>query len=235
MTSFSQRVRPVTREPYKWEKDAGGPASDMNAETNREQIDIFVRALFKHAMPGSCSLRSFHDDESTKSFAIECLQVDDHDRIVDAAYRQASRAAAADPKIVFCPPIATFSNNKHAGKDDVANGLTLSAECDKHPQQARATLEKLLGPATIVVASGGESANPDTGEIEPKLHLHWRLQKPARGDDRKVLEQARRFVIEIVASDPNPRAHFASDQVAGIDPPQGRPQALPHRGRKLRG
>ena len=94
MTSFSQRVRPVTREPYKWEKDAGGPASDMNAETNREQIDIFVRALFKHAMPGSyVSLRSFHDDESTKSFAIECLQVDDHDRIVDAAYRQASRAA----------------------------------------------------------------------------------------------------------------------------------------------
>ena len=53
-----------------------------------------------------------------------------------------------------------------------------------------------------MVASGGEWANPDTGEIEPKLHLHWRLQKPARGDDRKVLEQARRFVIEIVASDP---------------------------------
>ena len=37
----------------------------------------------------------------------------------------------------------------------------------------------------IVVESGGEWANPETGELEPKLHLHWRLQKPARGDDRK--------------------------------------------------
>ena len=33
--------------------------------------------------------------------------------------------------------------------------------------------------ATVVVESGGEWMNPETGEVEPKVHLHWRLKKPA--------------------------------------------------------
>ena len=173
-------------------------------DPNRGQIEIFVRALFKHAAAGShVSLRSFYDDDSTRSFEIQCVAVDNRDDVVDAAYHQARRAANAKRKIVFCPPVATFSNTEHARKEDIADGLTLSAECDEKPQAARALLEKLLGPATIVVASGGEWLNPDTGELEPKLHLHWRLRKPAREDDRGRLEEARKLVIKLVGSDPS--------------------------------
>jgi hypothetical protein len=42
-----------------------------------------------------------------------------------------------------------------ARKIDLANGLALSVECDAHPEAAREQLERLLGPATVVVASGG--------------------------------------------------------------------------------
>jgi hypothetical protein len=172
-------------------------------EPDREQVNIFFRTLFKHAASGTfVSLRSFYDDDSTKPFAIETIPVDDREEVVDAAYHQARRAANDKRKIVFCPPVATFTNTQHAGKADVADGLTLTAECDEKLQAARALLEKLLGPATLVVASGGEWTNPETGEIEPKLHLHWRLKKPARGDDRVRLEEARELVIEIAGSDP---------------------------------
>jgi hypothetical protein len=173
-------------------------------EPDREQIATFVRALFKHAAPGAyVSLRSFYDDDSTRSFEIQCVAVDNRDDIIERAYHQAQRAANAKPKIVFCPPTATFSNTKYAGKKDVADGLELSAECDEKPQAARVILEKLLGPATLVIASGGEWLNPETGAPEPKLHLHWLLKKPARGGDRDFLEEARKLVIKIVGSDPS--------------------------------
>ena len=167
--------------------------SKTDLEPDREQIEIFVRVLFKRASRGTyVSLRSFYDDDSTKSFEIQCVLVDDRDRVIEAAYHQARRAANyAKRTIVFCPPAATFSNKRQARKIDVADGLTLTAEIDKHPRAAWALLEQLLGAATLVVASGGEWINPETGEVEPKLHLHWRLKKPARGDDRALLEEAR--------------------------------------------
>jgi hypothetical protein len=178
--------------------------ADPRLEPDREQIATFVRTLFKHAACGTyVSLRSFYDDDSNRSFEIQCVAVDNRDDVIERAYHQAKRAGNAKRKIVFCPPVATFSNTEHAGKADVADGLELSAECDAKPQAARALLEKLLGPPTSVVESGGEWKNPATGELEPKLHLHWRLRKPARGDDRVRLEEARKFVIDIVGSDPS--------------------------------
>lgn len=177
--------------------------ADPRLEPDREQIATFVRTLFKHAAPGGyVSLRSFYDDDSTRSFEIQCVAVDNRDDVIERAYHQAKRAANAKRRIVFCPPTATFSNKHHARKDDVVDGLELSAECDKKPQAARALLEKLLGPPTIAVESGGEWLNTDTGELEPKLHLHWQLKNPAREDDRALLEEARELVIKLVDSDP---------------------------------
>ena len=60
------------------------------------------------------------------------------------------------------------------------------------PTEARSMLEALLGAATAVVASGGEWTNPETGEIEPKVHLHWRLKKPtATKAEHDLLREAR--------------------------------------------
>ena len=51
--------------------------------------------------------------------------------------------------------------------------------------------------------SGGEWDNPETGEVEPKLHLHWRLKAPARTPDTlKLLKEARRLLVQLVSGDP---------------------------------
>src|SRR5262249_38284115 len=55
------------------------------------------------------------------------------------------------------------------------NGVALSVECDAKPAEIRRKLEAILGPATVVVASGGVWRDEATGTVEDKLHLHWRL------------------------------------------------------------
>jgi hypothetical protein len=80
--------------------------------------------------------------------------------------------------------------------------LVLSVECDAHPAEARAKLEALLGPATVIVASGGEWTDPESGEIQDKLHLYWRLATPARtGEEHESLKLARRLAQMIVGAD----------------------------------
>ena len=83
-----------------------------------------------------------------------------------------------------------------------AKASALSVECDQRPAKARQTLEALLGPATAVVASGGEWTNPETGEIEPKVHLHWRLKKPTTTtEEHDLLEEARELATKLVGGD----------------------------------
>lgn len=53
-------------------------------------------------------------------------------------------------------------------------------ECDHQPSEALVVLQGILGEATIVSASGGEWQEPETGEVQRKLHLHWRLNQPTR-------------------------------------------------------
>ena len=83
---------------------------------------------------------------------------------------------------------------------DLANGLALSVECDRQPGEARRTLETLLGPATLVVESGGNGGSQ--GEAEPRLHLHWRLAEPTRTPERHAkLRQVRDIATELVGGD----------------------------------
>ena len=75
----------------------------------------------------------------------------------------------------------------------------LSIQCDAH---AKAELEKLLGPATVVVENGGG---------EPRLYLHYRLNTPARSrDELKKLELARELAAGITDGvfDGLPPAHL---------------------------
>jgi hypothetical protein len=169
-------------------------------------LQAFIETLFKHATSGTwASLRSFPDKGSGNNKAFEILPVKlngDLGYLVDKAYSCAKRAAKSGDKIVFCPPVATFTNKDHAREEDLAEGLVLSIECDKHAQEACNKLQELLGPPTIVVKSGGEWINPETGELEPKLHDYYRLKIPARDQDTlKKLKQARELATEIVGGD----------------------------------
>jgi hypothetical protein len=172
---------------------------------DRRQLRRFVKALFKHAAPGNwVSLRAFVEDrDDVPPFKITAVKLNGNlDILIDKACRDAALAADARDKIVFAPPIATFTNSRHAREEDLAEGLALSTECDAHAQEARVRLEQLLGPATAVVESGGEWADPDTGELKPKLHTHHRLTTPARDESALAkLKLARKLAAKIVGSD----------------------------------
>jgi hypothetical protein len=188
--------RNTARLPNIGKADAGKVPS---LEPDRKQIQTFVDALFRYATPGSyVALRSFtHDD---KAFSIPFVRLTEGHALIDEAYNEAARAANAKVNVVFCPPVATFSG-RDAKRVNVVDGVALTVELDAHPQAARHRLEELLGPATVVVASGGMWLNPATGELEPKLHMHYRLSRPARGDEREFLGKARRLATELVGGD----------------------------------
>jgi AAA domain len=172
---------------------------------DRNQIEVFVDGMFRHASQGYASVRAFLEGNSTKPFRISSAKLTGSglNFLVDVAEDDAYRAANYPAAVVFCPPIATFVDEDHARERDIAEGLALSVECDSYPLQARRKLETLLGPATFVVRSGGVWADPATGEIEDKLHLHWRLRAPACGEALKALKRARDLAARLVGGDPS--------------------------------
>jgi hypothetical protein len=172
---------------------------------DRKQIKTFVEAIFRHAgTNGYVSLRAFTDNASNKIFQIQGVNLEDGLKpVIAAAIEAATKAANHSAPIVFCPPLAVFNNSKRAREQDILKGLVLTVECDQYAQQARATLEAILGPATIVVKSGGEWTDTETGELQPKLHLHWRLKVPAETEDAlAALKQARDLATRCVGGDP---------------------------------
>ena len=181
-------------------------------EPDRDQIEIFVDAVLRHRGTGGfLSLRSFHEnDDSKKPARISGISVRGNFRyLIDAAVDDARRAAQSFRAAVFCPPLCVFSNKDHAGEADVLAGLVLSVECDRGAHDARRQLEDLLGPATVVVRSGGQWIDED-GEVHDRLHLHWRLAEAARGkDDLAALKAARESAARLVGADGsnNPVCH----------------------------
>ena len=174
---------------------------------DRDQIARFVATLFAYADENTfVSLRAFDQtDRSMPPKLIRAVEINGKmGRLVDEAVAAAEEMANETRPIVFAPPICTFSNPDRARVTDLANGLTLSVEVDEgNIGAAKRRLETLFGPCTVVVESGGEWSDPLTGEIHPKLHLHWRLSEPTRADDdHSRLRQARDLAARLVGADP---------------------------------
>src|SRR5829696_5764424 len=166
-----------------------------------DQIRAFVDAVFRYASPGLfISLRTFRNGGSPDIRVVK-TKGPDREELIDAATKQAQKAANSGVNAVFCPPLAGFSSRDKADEAHLSESYVLTVECDERPGEARQKLEDLLGPATIVVASGGRWADPETGEVEDKLHLYWRLNEPAIGGDLARLKAARRLAAEIVGAD----------------------------------
>jgi predicted transcriptional regulator len=172
-------------------------------EPDRDQIEIFVDAIFRRATEGFVSVRGFYEGHKNEVFRISAAKLlADRKFVLEVAEDDARRAAQNPRPVTFCPPLATFCNKDRAREEDIAEGVTMSVECDEHPQRARITLEEILGPATCVVRSGGIWTNGD-GEIEDMLHLHWRLAKPASDKPNlDKLKQARKIAAKIAGGDP---------------------------------
>jgi len=183
------------------EQYQGDKMQNIQMQIDPEQIRQFVTALFHHARPDRwANLRAFTHDNGT--FEIEPVQAD-LVQVIDHATKMAARCAAAPGPVVFCPPVVTFHTADNAKEANVAQGLVLTVDSDENaPATARERLESLLGPATQVVASGGVWTCPETGEMQDKLHLHWRLACPTETpEDHARLKHARELATHIAGAD----------------------------------
>lgn len=168
-----------------------------------QSLQRFSAVLFKHAdQRGFVSLRAFPHRANTSSIFIEPITLGDA-QFLDVVCERARQAATWREPAVFCPPVATFKSGKSAAEENILEGVTLAAELDETPNAAHARLVGWLGEPTLAMGSGGEWTNPETGEVEPKLHLHWRLKTPARtSEDLGKLKEARRLIVQLVGGDP---------------------------------
>jgi hypothetical protein len=172
---------------------------------DKEALRGFVYAMFRYAgSEGYASLRSFVEGD-TKSFRIIPVGLNGGPGFLcEAAADEAYRAANAPERVVFCPPLAIFLYPDNAKQSNLLAGLALSVECDEHARNAVATLEQLLGPATAIVRSGGAWTDPETGQVEDKLHIHFRITGSARGGEALTkLKRARELATAIVGGDPS--------------------------------
>lgn len=83
------------------------------------------------------------------------------------------------------------------GKADVESLPAILIDFDKgRPDDNLKAVEALLGPATLVVESGGMV------EGQPKLHAYWRLTEPATGKQIEAACQAREALAVRFGGDP---------------------------------
>jgi hypothetical protein len=189
--------------------DAGANGNRAYLEANRDDLARFIPALFRYAdIDTFVSLRAFDQLERDKPpLSIRAARLYDNTftNLIEHAVTEAQRCANTPQPSIFAPPVCTFHNAKRARGVDLANGLALSLDLDSgNTTAARQRLESILGPPTVVVASGGYWADPETGEIFKKLHLHWRLSEPTRDEEsHNALRQARALAARLIAADPS--------------------------------
>jgi hypothetical protein len=178
-------------------------AHNTKRTPRRDVLAEFSAAIFKNANSnGFVSLRAFRDDgEEKPAIFIEPITLGDP-AYLGVVFERAKQAAEWKQPAVFCPPVSTFSSGKSAKASDIHEGVTLSVDCDAFPEKASQELQAVLGPPTIVVASGGEHINPSTGEVERKRHMHWRLKVPTRTPaEHALLLEARQLATAMVGAD----------------------------------
>lgn len=168
-----------------------------------QQIRLFVETLFKaciedgRPMEGRLALRAFPNTGKGPPVVSrwEPLAGAPVQRAFEAATEAAQRGDA-----VFCPPVCLFRHDGKAGNADVSVGPVIAVDIDKNPNAGRKAIEAALGKPTLVVASGGYWEGPNGPE--QKLHLYWRLKKPAVTEGGAgTPERSRKRVREIAGGD----------------------------------
>ena len=130
--------------------------------------------------------------------------------LVLAAVPEATTIASRtfERRAVFAPPVCVFGDLKNergtrsSAEHNVALAPAIAVELDDRPSASLDALKRIIGEPTIIVASGGEWADPETGELEDKLHVYWRLDVPASDRDQLAkLKRARTAACRLVAAD----------------------------------
>ena len=170
-------------------------------------LATFAEAMFRHADPDTYIVMKAFDGSDAPVFPADGIKVS-HSKLADFAYNRSRQTMQWPRPAAFCPPVATFRQTfTEKGKwsataDDIANGVAISVDADQSPMAGRETLIGLLGQPTLITASGGLWGNPETGEVEEKVHLHWRLKDATRTpEDHALLYEARWLACMLIDGD----------------------------------
>ena len=159
---------------------------------------------------GYVSLRAFRQfppkGERDTPLHIEAVRLNlGLEPVIDAAERIAARVSNGGEAAVFAPPVCTFTGRNGAKASDVHEAPVLSVEIDQgNLEQIADRLALILSDRpTIALHSGSLWTDPDTGELLPKGHLHWRLRTAARGPEPlRMLRRARDIATLLAGGDP---------------------------------
>ena len=158
------------------------------------QIDLFVKSAFKNcSTSGDLCLYVFDRHAVAQQW---CAPTD-----ISAIVR----TATVTPGQTFAPPVALFGKALNAqGKRttpraNVVEAPVIALELDNSPAEGAKHAQQLLGPATIIVRSGG--VTPDG---QDKLHLYWRLKMPAcTPSEIESLDGVRKVLAQVCNGDPS--------------------------------
>ena len=154
----------------------------MSRNLKPDQCDLAAHFndLFRYANDGVfIAHRIYTEGQKSRCIGRKATRIGDG-TLIDDAVSAATIAATHQERALYCPPLAGFNNAKEASMDALVEAYTFTVDCDQYPQEALKRLVERLGPATLVLATDGEWENPDTGEVEQKVHAHWRLTKRHR-------------------------------------------------------
>lgn len=174
------------------------PFPNGELQADRAVIKQFVSAIYRNCngLDGWIALRSF-SHRSEKCVLQEWVRFERGSAIIDALEAAGTRTANLPAPAVFAPPVCLFKTDENARHKNVAVGPVISVDLDEYPAEGKDRLERVLGRATVVVASGGKWTAPE-GDHQDKLHLHWRLTRPATSQEElNKLKRARRLAVEL--------------------------------------
>ena len=203
--SVSQSMQTAYHDSSK-KPNGKGPGRDDNPTlfpmADMCEIETFFSALFIHADPASfVNIRAFSQSVANKpALFMHAYKVSDFRACFDSVAELIKRAASMDG--VFSPPVCTFKDATNATTANVANGVALSVDLDEGDIiESLKRLVAILGQPTILMASGSVLARPN-GDIQKKVHAHWRLTKPTRTmGEHLVLREARRLANLVTKGD----------------------------------
>lgn len=186
-------------------------ATEISADSG--EIRRFVHSLFKRCVDGNgrpiggrIALRAFTNEKGNVPALTtwEPLSGSPVMRATEAATRVARRSK--DQAAVFAPPVCIFNEDGRAREVDVLAAPAIVADLDADPANGLTALRNVLGPPTVVVASGGVWVGPD-GTKHDKLHVYWRLARPAvSAEEKALLRSVRSKIAKICGGDPSASA-----------------------------
>lgn len=196
----------------------GGQTKDGRPYRHADATEMraFVDTIFRHCegVNGWVTLRAFAHEGDGKAVAISWVPFGP--KLVSEALPVAEVVANREfeRRAVFSPPVAIFgemrarrkdgSEYRPASTENLVCCPAIALELDERPTSSLATLVEVLGTPTLVVASGGQWSDPETGELENKLHVYWRLGQPAIDPGQKrLLYRARSLAARLVDADPS--------------------------------